>query len=397
MPNSILRRPATRWAVPAGVTAVVVTAAAVGPVVAGADSDLPDRSAAELLVGLAGAQDVAFSGTVVQSADLGLPDLPDFGSGDAGSTGATALSLLTGSTTARVWYSGDDSFRVALQDELAETDIIHHDGESWFWNSEHNVVKHATLPVGEPGDDSPMSSMPSMSDAPAGATDAVAEMALQVMEPTTDIEVDGTATVAGRDAYELVVSPKDEDSLIGSIRLAVDGEHLVPLRIQVLSSQGGDPVFEMGFTSVSFDQPDESVYEFTPPAGAEVQEFDAAELEEELHDQDADVRPDGSGMERPDGAPGRGDVNVVGEGWTSVLVARGVDMDELAGSIDEEMTPLVEAILGEFDEVSGDYGTGRAMTNDIVSVMLLDDGRLLVGAVPVEVLEEAAMNPQAAA
>lgn len=395
MPSSILRRPAMRWAVPAGVTAVVVTAAAVGPVIAGADSELPDRTAAELLVGLAGARDVAFSGTVVQSADLGLPDLPETGAGDAGSTGATALSLLTGSTTARVWYSGDDSFRVALQDELAETDIIHHDGEAWFWNSEHNVVKHATLPEGEPGPASPMPSMPSMSDAPAGATDAMAEMALQAIAPTTNIEVDGTATVAGRDAYELVVSPKDDDSLIGSIRLAVDGEHFVPLRIQVYSSQGGDPAFEMGFTSVSFSEPDESVYEFTPPAGAEVEEIDPGERPMAPHGPDEHGPDEHPGV--PEGAPEPDDVSVVGDGWTSVLVARGVDVDELTSSVDEDMMPLVEAILGEFDEVSGEYGTGRAMTNDIVSVLLLDDGRLLVGAVPIDVLEEAAMSPEAAA
>ncbi|WP_298332085.1 hypothetical protein [Haloactinopolyspora sp.] len=395
MPSSILRRPAMRWAVPAGVTAVVVTAAAVGPVIAGADSELPDRTAAEILVGLAGARDVAFSGTVVQSADLGLPDLPETGAGDAGSTGATALSLLTGSTTARVWYSGDDSFRVALQDELAETDIIHHDGEAWFWNSEHNVVKHATLPEGEPGPASPMPSMPSMSDAPAGATDAMAEMALQAIAPTTNIEVDGTATVAGRDAYELVVSPKDDDSLIGSIRLAVDGEHFVPLRIQVYSSQGGDPAFEMGFTSVSFSEPDESVYEFTPPAGAEVEEIDPGERPMAPHGPDEHGPDEHPGV--PEGAPEPDDVSVVGDGWTSVLVARGVDVDELTSSVDEDMMPLVEAILGEFDEVSGEYGTGRAMTNDIVSVLLLDDGRLLVGAVPIDVLEEAAMSPEAAA
>lgn len=395
MPSSILRRPVMRWAVPAGVTAVVVTAAAVGPVIAGADSELPDRTAAEILVGLAGARDVAFSGTVVQSADLGLPDLPETGAGDAGSTGATALSLLTGSTTARVWYSGDDSFRVALQDELAETDIIHHDGEAWFWNSEHNVVKHATLPEGEPGPASPMPSMPSMSDAPAGATDAMAEMALQAIAPTTNIEVDGTATVAGRDAYELVVSPKDDDSLIGSIRLAVDGEHFVPLRIQVYSSQGGDPAFEMGFTSVSFSEPDESVYEFTPPAGAEVEEIDPGERPMAPHGPDEHGPDEHPGV--PEGAPEPDDVSVVGDGWTSVLVARGVDVDELTSSVDEDMMPLVEAILGEFDEVSGEYGTGRAMTNDIVSVLLLDDGRLLVGAVPIDVLEEAAMSPEAAA
>src|SRR5690606_37486119 len=126
--------------------------------------------------------------------------------------------------------------------------------------------------------------------------------------------------------------------------------------------------FEMGFTSVSFSEPDESVYEFTPPAGAEVEEIDPGERPMAPHGPD-----EHPGV--PEGAPEPDDVSVVGDGWTSVLVARGVDVDELTSSVDEDMMPLVEAILGEFDEVSGEYGTGRAMTNDIVSVLLLDDGR----------------------
>lgn len=375
-----------RWAVPAGVTAVVVGAAAVGPVIAGADSELPDRTAAELLVDLAGASDVAFSGTVVQSADLGLPVLPDSGSANSGSAPGTALSLLTGSTTARIWYSGTDTFRVALQDELAETDLIHDDGELWFWNSEHNTVSHTTLPADAEG--APKKPLPE--DMPLGTPDAAAALALQAIAPTTDVEVDGTAEVAGRDAYELVVSPKDEQSLIGSIRLAVDGEYGFPLRVQVFGSEGGDPAFEMGFTSVTFGEPDESVYDFNPPPGAEVEEVDPEEFGSGEMPHDGEM-PHGPGHE----APG-GDVSVVGEGWTSVLVMRDVDLDELTSAVDEETAPLVEALLGEFEQVSGEYGSGRAMSNDVASVLLLDDGRLLIGAVPVEVLEEAATDPNAA-
>src|ERR671917_374918 len=98
MPNSLLSTPARRWAT--GAT-VVVGAAVAGPLIAGADSDLPDRTAAELLVGLATIDVQPFAGTVVQSADVGLPDL----AADTTSLPTAAMSLLNGSTTARIWYT----------------------------------------------------------------------------------------------------------------------------------------------------------------------------------------------------------------------------------------------------------------------------------------------------
>ncbi|PSL03698.1 outer membrane lipoprotein-sorting protein [Haloactinopolyspora alba] len=386
MQTSILRRPVVKWALPSGVAAVAVAAAAVGPVIAGADSELPERSATELLVELAGARDVAFSGTVVQSADLGLPEIPGTGAADAGSASTTALSLLTGSTSARIWYSDTENFRVALQDELAETDFIRNGQDVWFWNSQHESATHTTVST---KDSEQKMTLPE--NAPMGTPGAAAAMALQAIAPTTDVAVDGTATVAGRDAYELVVSPKDDKSLIGSIRLAVDGEHGLPLRVRILSSEGGDPVFEMGFTSVTFGEPDESVYDFNPPAGTEVEEVDPQELKRQ-----SPHGPNGHGNANAEDVPAPSDVSVVGSGWTSVAVVRDVRLEDLTKSMDGK-APTVDALLGEFEKVSGPYGTGRAMSNDIVSALLLDDGRLLVGAVPLEVLEDAAMDPQAAA
>ena len=65
-------RPALRWAVPAGVTALVLGGAVLGPALtASAGVELPERTPEQLLTDLQTADVDAFSGTVAHHADLG--------------------------------------------------------------------------------------------------------------------------------------------------------------------------------------------------------------------------------------------------------------------------------------------------------------------------------------
>lgn len=404
MPNSLLSTPARRWATGATVATVVVGAAVAGPLIAGADSDLPDRTAAELLIDLASIDVQPFAGTVVQSADLGVPALTG---ADATSLPTAALSLLNGSSTARIWYTDGDTYRFALQDDQSESDLLRNGQDLWFWSSQGSTASHLVVPEeteddgdkgpfggGGPfgGEGGPFGGEGMPEDLPTNIPTEAASLALAMIEPSTQVDVDGTATVAGRSAYELVVRPKDEQSLIGSIRLAVDGENSMPLRVQIFARDHSEPSFEVGFTSVSFDEPDESTYDFAPPPGTTVEEIQPGELEDALpnHGDKPGLGRDG----QREGAPS--DVTTVGSGWTTVVVARDVDIDELTAGLEGDAATIAESFLADLQDVSGDYGTGRAMTSDLFTVLLLDDGRVLAGAVPLEVLEEAAADPAAA-
>lgn len=394
MPNSLLSTPARRWATGATVATVVVGAAVAGPLIAGADSDLPDRTAAELLVDLATIDLQPFAGTVVQTADVGLPELAN---SDTSSLPTAALSLLNGSSTARIWYTDGDTYRFALQDDQAESDLLREGQDVWFWSSESATASHTVLTddaEGDGGDAGPFGGggnpfggegMPE--DLPADVPTAAASLALAMIEPSTQVDVDGTATVAGRNAYELVLRPKDEQSLIGSIRVAIDGETSMPLRVQIVARDATEPSFEVGFTSIAFDEPDESTYEFAPPAGTTVEEIEPGELD--------DAKPHGDPLTEEDLAGAPSDVSVVGSGWSSVAVLRDVDLDQLTAGLEGDAAAMADAFIAELEDVSGAYGTGRAMTSDLFTVLLLDDGRLLAGAVPLEVLEEAAQDPAA--
>ncbi|MPZ26015.1 MAG: hypothetical protein GEV12_06095 [Micromonosporaceae bacterium] len=351
------RRPALRWLVPGIVVALVVGGgAAANAIVASDEPDLPPRTAAELLADLHTVQVGALSGTVVQTADLGLP-LPETGHpGDADLGG-----LWSGSNTLRVWYDGPDRARVALLGTLSQSDIIRNGRDLWIWNSSKQQASHRVLPEGFARDPGTPPVHPSMS--PQEAADA----ALAAVDQTTEVRADGAVRVAGRDAYQLVISPRDESSLVESVRLAIDAEHGLPLRVQVFGG-GPDPAFEVRFTQIGFERPDPEQFRFNPPPGTEVTEEDLwPSLPFEL-------KP-GAGAERP---------TVVGEGWTSVLVAE--LPDGLAPDGDGELAGLLAAL----PRVSGDWGSGRVVSGSLFSVLLTDDGRVLLGAVTPERLTEVA-------
>ena len=57
------------------------------------------------------------------------------------------------------------------------------------------------------------------------------------IDPSTTVSVDSVVDVAGRAAYELVLRPKDNRSLLTEARVAVDGETRSPLRVQVFGAE----------------------------------------------------------------------------------------------------------------------------------------------------------------
>jgi outer membrane lipoprotein-sorting protein len=357
-----------RWLVPVAVVAAVGVAIVGRPIVAGAAPSLPDRSPAQLLAAVASAGTQPFSGTIVETASLGLPSLPQLSSGGS-STSLT--SLIAGSHTARVWYDGPDQVRFALLGSLAETDVVRNNNDLWVWDSQRNVVQHLNLP-----DDAKSgigAASPVASALPTTPADAATE-ALAAVDPTTRVSVDGTASVAGRAAYALILQPRDTRSLVSEVRIAVDAKTSIPLRVQVFAKNVASPAFETGFTSVSIGRPAAAEFTFTTPPGATVSRGSS------------DGVPTGPAKDAARDAP-----TVVGDGWTAVLVLHNVSIDQALG-----VGAGNRILLKGLTPVQGSYGTGRVLQTRLLSLLALDDGRLLVGAVPPSILEEAAAAPEAA-
>ena len=368
---SFLRSRRARWAVPA---VAAITLIGVGPLVqavtASAHGSLPPRTAAQLLVDVSHAQVQALSGTVVETTDLGLPALPSLGG--QGGNAASFSSLVSGSHTMRVWYAGQDQQRLALLGQLGESDLVHNGTDLWAWSSHDNTATHWTVPAGK-------QSSPAQPGSPAGAAmtpQQAADAALKAIDPSTQVTTDPTATVAGRPAYELSLVPRDPRSLVGSVRIAIDGASHIPTRVQVFAKGASSPAFQVGFTSFSTATPDPSVFGFTPPPGATVK-------------QGSSFSTSGPGHQPRTGHGSGAAPTVVGKGWTSVVVDTLPADQQASGHRSTGQSSQLQGILDKLPTVSGSWGSGHLLSSALFSAVLTDDGRVAIGAVAPQLLYDA--------
>lgn len=386
------RRKAARYVVPA--TVVGVAAATIGLVPALADSgdpDLPKISAQELIEKIAASDVQQLSGTVKITTDLGLPDLGGLesslgsaagpsGSGDGSSADPSSklTELASGTHTLRVAADGENKQKVSLIENAAEYSLIHNGKDVWGYDSKSNSVFHTTASErdGKQQD-----------ELPATPKD-LAQDALKAADKTTSITVQGTAQVAGRDAYRLVIKPKDEGTTVGQITVAVDSKTGLPLKFTLTPASGGAAVVDAGFTQVSFAKPAASTFDFTPPKGAKVEEGDASKAPGHAKDFGKEQRKDLDKGSAELGKNGPEGLNVIGDGWDSIAtfdtggkgVPSGSEVGGDAGSFLDS--------LG--DKVSGSFGHGTVFKTRLINALITDDGKVYVGAVTQDALVKAA-------
>lgn len=361
------KHPATRWAAPLVAAALLVGVPLAVTSSAVAEPALPDRTAQQLLVDLQGLQARPLSGEVTQTSNLGLPELPGFASPTVSDASlGSLLTLASGTHTWRVWTDGAQSHRLALVDGTNESDLIVNGTDAWLWSSADASAVHVTLPE---------KSATGGSATPSASPADVAEKILKNLDPTTAVETTRADVVAGRPVYELVLTPKQSGTKVGSVSLAVDSETKVPLRVQVIASDGTHAI-DVAFTSVSFESPDAGIFTFTPPAGTTV-------TEKSFHSPGSGRAPSAApASPRPTtgSASATDDTKVVGTGWTSVLVGK----SPLQSSTSSDRT--VTSLLEQLPRVSGTWGSGRLLDGPLFSVVLTDDGRVAVGAVTPDAL-----------
>ncbi len=362
-----------RWIAPAAVAVLLVGGSVgVNAITASAGSGaLPPRTAAQLLIDVEQAKLGALSGTVVQTSDLGIPSLPGLGGADSSSL----TSLISGTHTLRLWYDGTDKARIALLGTLGETDVIKNGGDLWTWSSKDNEATHRTVNTtgsrAATAGKSPMNGL-SPTDLPKTPQEA-ADAVLAAVDPSTTVSTDGGQRVAGRAVYQLTLRPKDTQSLVTRVSIAIDASEHIPLRVQVFGADTGNPAFEVAFSSVDFATPDAAQFTFNPPPGAKVTQITSG----------SDPAPavPGTKSGRPDSVKTSGVApRVVGKGWTSVLVA---SSSAVAGS------GQLGGILGALPEVTGAWGSGRLLAGTLFSFIVTSDGRVAAGAVAPDLLYKA--------
>lgn len=414
-----------RWVPAAAVPAVIAAGVMAGSIPALAGDPLPGKTPAQVLALLAGHSTKSFSGTLEQTSELGLPELPAMGptSGPASAGGAASIAeLLTGRHTARVYVDGAAKVRIQVVDRLAERDVVRRDSELWFYNSKDNTAAHLTLPAFASDQPLPLTDPPSLPKPSLPPSlpelpmpEDLASRLLAAMDSSTAVTVGPDVDVAGRAAYNLVLEPRTQGTLVGKAAIAVDGETGLPLRVSVTARGQAEPAFEAGFTRLSLDVPDDSLFSFVPPPGATVKELQLPWM------QHWPVMPGGPGSPGiTPGAPGSPESEVVpdlsttppetmppetvppeavpptmtrpgmarpsvtGTGWETVIgfpAAPGRQGSVLSGSLLNDPFLSQAAVV-----VPG----GRLLSTALVNVLFTDDGRIFIGMVPPERLQAAA-------
>ena len=335
---------------------------------------VPSRTPEQVLALEAGSTVSAFSGTVQTRSALGLPDLSSLkrlgGSRTSSASGAAAgidlqglvTRFLGGENTLRVWADGPQRERAQLLDPFDELDVVRNGSTLWMYSSGQNLAAKGTAPT-DKGDKPAGSAAASPNQlTPDQLTpDALAKRALAAADPTTSVTLAAPSTVAGRATYSLVVTPRTSDTLVDHIVLNVDASNGVVLQCRVYARGQAEVALQTGFTSIDFARPEASRFQFNPPAAARITALPSTK---DL----AGLAPAGSANAKP---------ITHGTGWATI--------EELPGD-----GPA--AMLGgsALDQVTTPVAGGRAIRTALFSVLLLDDGRTLVGAVPVPALVAAA-------
>ena len=149
------------------------------------------------------------------------------------------FSALTGSHQFGIWYASPTRFRLAEQGSFSENDLRRDGGRIWLWNSRTQTATRVLLPRqvsashgGSAG--GVPSAGPLSSPAAIGALLAAAGR-------STVITVGQNVTVAGRPAYQLVIKPKTNKSLIGRIDIAIDAARHIPVQLEVFARGAAQP------------------------------------------------------------------------------------------------------------------------------------------------------------
>ncbi len=178
--------------------------------------------------------------------------------------GLTSSPLLTGAS-GRMWISRDGRVRLELQAEKGDTQVLYDGHTVSIYDASSNTLYRYTPPAPE---QQPATS-PDQHEVP---TVAKIEAAISHLQ---HVNVSGAtpSDIAGQAAYTVRVTPKESGSLIGGGELSWDATNGVPLRAAIYSSTSSSPALELAATSITYGPVAASVFEFTPPSNAKIEEI----------------------------------------------------------------------------------------------------------------------------
>jgi outer membrane lipoprotein-sorting protein len=163
----------------------------------------------------------------------------------------------------RLWISDDGRLRLELQSDAGDAQVVVDHDRFWISDPMSHTVYKGTLPAGRAGghQQSEAQGVPSLARIQSFLKRLMGKVDLSGAQPTD---------VAGQAAYRVVVSPKHDGGLLGSVQLAWDAQRGVPLQFSIYARGNTTPVLSLRATNISYGSVPASDFDVTPPAGSQV-------------------------------------------------------------------------------------------------------------------------------
>ena len=176
------------------------------------------------------------------------------------STTFSSNPLLAGAT-GKVWY-GDGRVRLVVKSQMGTTAIAYDGSRVTLYDKKKHVAYVLPVKHHAPAKDAAKThSVPSVADINHALAQAAKYALVSGAIPTN---------VAGREAYAVHVSPKQNGGLFGEFDLAWDAVHGVPLRFAIYPRGTSTAAVSITVTHIHFGAVASSALAVNPPAGTKI-------------------------------------------------------------------------------------------------------------------------------
>jgi outer membrane lipoprotein-sorting protein len=191
----------------------------------------------------------------------------------AGSLPEGSTSPLLSGAKGRLWVRNDGKFRVELQSQAGDAQIVSDGKQVTVFDASSNTVYRFDMPQGED----------TANEEHKPPTLAQVDKAIAHISKRWSLSGANPTSTAGEPTYTVRITPRDSAGLLGAAELAWDAANGIPLRAAVYADNQDSPVLELKADDVSFASVSESDVSVSPPADARV--VDMSSRQQRAHDQ----------------------------------------------------------------------------------------------------------------
>jgi hypothetical protein len=175
--------------------------------------------------------------------------------------------LLTGAS-GRLWLGAGHRLRLELQGDNSDAQVVVNGRSAFISDPGMHTAYRFTLPAG---------TAKGMTGAGAGKAGAdkiptLSEIQSELTKLAQHLNISGAkpTDVGGQPSYSVSVAPRHDGGLLGSVELAWDAVHGVPLHFAVYAHGDSQPVLELTVDKISYRSVPASVFNVPVPSGEKV-------------------------------------------------------------------------------------------------------------------------------